>query len=233
MPLNRQTVLIVSSDPAFARELARNWPGDGAPPEFTVLAQGLFSDIGGGQYDLVIADGSTPETRAIVEPLLVSAGKPAILIHSDSAAFFRYEGSILALRRDASGNRETGEKNWSLTAGVVGREILRRLASEARQHNAETKCAAVEAEALLGRYMIEMRHNVNNALTSVLGNAELLTLEPGLPAHVVAQADTVRNMALRLHEVFQRFSSIEKELSVAARESSKKPPQAHAAASGR
>jgi hypothetical protein len=69
--------------------------------------------------------------------------------------------------------------------------------------------------------MVEMYHTVNNALTSVLGNAELLLLEPGLPAPVLAQADTIRNMALRLHEVFQRFSSIEKELNVVARESGK------------
>ena len=233
MPVNRQTVLIVSSDAGFARELAANWPDTSNPPEFTVLAEGLFRDIGGGQYDLVIADGSTQESLATLKPVLVSTGKPAILIHTDSAsAFSRCEGSTIELRRDRSSNPETTGKNWSLIAGIVGREILRRLASEARQHNAETKCAAVEAEALLGRYMIEMRHNVNNALTSVLGNAELLTLEPGLPAHVVAQADTVRNMALRLHEVFRRFSSIEKELSVAARESSKKP-QAHIAVSGR
>lgn len=230
---NRQTVLIVSSDPAFARELATNWPTGGRPPEFTVLAEGLFSDIAGGQYDLAIADGSRQESLATIKPLLVSAGKPAILIHGDStAALSRYEGSIIEVRRDLSRNAETSEGHWSLIAGVVGREILRRLASEARQRNAETKCAAAEAEAVLGRYMIEMRHNVNNALTSVLGNAELLMLEPGLPANVVTQADTVRNMALRLHEVFQRFSSIEKELSVAARESSKKP-QAHAAVSAR
>jgi len=231
--MNRQTVLIVSGDPAFARELATNWSGEGYPPEFTVLAEGLFGDISGGQYDLVIADGSTQVSYATLKPLLVSAGKPAILIHSDpTVAFSRSEASIIELRRDPS-TLETAEKNWLLTAVVVAREILRRLASEARQHNAETKCAAVEAEAVLGRYMIEMRHTVNNALTSVLGNAELLMLEPGLPAHTVAQADTVRNMALRLHEVFQRFSSIEKELSVAARESSKTRPRAQAAASGR
>ena len=64
--------------------------------------------------------------------------------------------------------------------------------------------------------MAEMRHNINNALTSILGNADLELLEPGLPANVIAQADTIRNMALRLHEIFQRFSSIEKELAVAA-----------------
>jgi hypothetical protein len=233
MPVNRQTVLIVSSDPAFARELAANWPVGGTPPDFTVLAEGLFSDIAGGQYDLVVADGSMQESLAKLKPLLGSAGKPAILIHGDPAVTFsQYEGSIIEVRRGPSTDLKAIENHWSVIAGVIGREILRRLASEARQHNAETKCAAVEAEAVLGRYMIEMRHNVNNALTSVLGNAELLTMEPGLPAHVVAQADTVRNMALRLHEVFQRFFSIEKELSVAARESSKKA-QTQAAAGSR
>jgi hypothetical protein len=73
-----------------------------------------------------------------------------------------------------------------------------------------------------------MRTNINNALTTVLGNAELLALEPGLPAKVQAQADTIRNMALRLHEIFRRFYSIEKELKVEAREAGKKA--AHASA---
>ncbi|MGA7970584.1 MAG: hypothetical protein WB983_18270, partial [Terriglobales bacterium] len=106
---------------------------------------------------------------------------------------------------------------WPVMAGLLGREILRRLQAEARARDAEAICVAAQAEATLGRYIAEMRHNVNNALTSVLGNAELLTLEPGLPAQVFSQAETILNMALRLHEVFRRFSSLEEELSVAAR----------------
>jgi len=80
--------------------------------------------------------------------------------------------------------------------------------------------------------MVEMHSSINNALTSVLGNAELLKLEPGLPASALAQADTIHNMALRLHEVFQRFSSLEKELSVAARETGKRSALARSAAMG-
>jgi signal transduction histidine kinase len=133
-------------------------------------------------------------------------------------------GSILELSREP--------QSWAVMAGLLGREILRRTQAESRAHEAEKVRAAAEADATLGRYMTEMRHNVNNALTAILGNAELLLLEPGLPANVLAQADTVRNMALRLHEVFQRFSSIEKELTVAARESGKKVVQSRAAASG-
>jgi hypothetical protein len=109
-----------------------------------------------------------------------------------------------------------------LVAGLIGGEILRRRQAESRAAEAEKICAAAQAEATLGRYMVEMRTNVNNALTTVLGNAELLVHEPGLPATMAAQADALRNMALRLHEVFQRFSSLEKELVVVARESGKK-----------
>jgi hypothetical protein len=113
-------------------------------------------------------------------------------------------------------------------AGLLGREILRRLQAESRAREAARASATAQAQATLGRYMVEMRTSVNNALTTVLGNAELLAHEPGLPAVVQAQADAIRNMALRLHEVFQRFSSIEKELSVAAREPGRETAQAAA-----
>lgn len=228
MPLTRPTVLILSTNPAFARELAAHWPADPNPPEFTVLEEGLFRDLAGCHYDLAIADASSSDSHAEMKQALAAAGKPAILIHCDSSLpFSNTEGTTIELR----GKKEDGL--WPALAGLLGREILRRALAEARARHAETLCAVAQAEATLGRYMVEMRHNVNNALTSVLGNAELLALEPGLPANVLAEADTIRNMALRLHEVFQRFSSIEKELSVVARESGKQTTPARATASGK
>ncbi len=237
MPLNRQTVLILSADPAFARELTAHWFKDSAPPGFTVLDQGIFLDLKGSSYDLAIADASSPELRAVLKQALSSTAKPALLIHGDDACpFVQTEGAVIEIHRGRlpqnsppqDGSSDSGL--WAEIAGLAAREILRRLLAESRQHAAESVCAAAEVEATLGRYMVEMRHNVNNALTSVLGNSELLTIEPGLPRSVVEQADTIHNMALRLHEIFQRFSSIEKELSVAAKELGK----AHAAAaSGR
>jgi hypothetical protein len=68
--------------------------------------------------------------------------------------------------------------------------------------------------------MLDTRHSFNNALTSVLGNAELMLLEPAaLPTHVREQVDTIHSMALRLHEMMQRFSSLEIEMHFADRES--------------
>jgi signal transduction histidine kinase len=67
--------------------------------------------------------------------------------------------------------------------------------------------------------MLEMRHSLNNALTSVLGNSDLLLLEPGsLSAQTRAQIETIRNMTLRIHEIMQRFSSLEKEMNVVAQQ---------------
>ena len=243
MSNNRQTVLILASDPAFSREITAHWPHDSdrhaAGPEFVMLDEGFSRDLQGSHYDLAIADASSVEKKSsgsrhdsknnshndsrikALKESLVAASKPAIIIHSDPLlGFYNLNGAVLELRREPG--------IWPALAGLVGREILRRRHAESRAREAEKLCVAAQTEATLGRYMVEMRTNVNNVLTTVLGNAELLALEPGLSATVLAQADAIRNMALRLHEVFQRFSSIEKELDVAARESSKKNVRAAA-----
>ncbi len=274
--MNRPTVLILASDPAFARKVTAGWPQGGElggnGPEFIVLDETFCSGMAGSDYDLAIADAS-PETKdtrnktdrrqCVAEPgdkilrpegaqhqehaganfperefltherlkqefsngdikrVLASAGKPAIVIDSECTSdVYRLQGQVIVLRREPG--------LWPALAGLIGREILRRSEAESRARDAEKICAAALAEAALGRYMVEMRSNINNALTTVLGNAELLALEPGLPIGAQVQADAIRSMALRLNEVFQRFSSIEKELIVASREPAKKA--AHAAA---
>jgi len=238
MPLSRPTVLILSINASFARELVAHWPADSQSPEFTVLDNGLCRSLDGSCYDLAIADASSRESASMLKPALAATSKPAILIlgdrlHADSASpLSQSDGTIIELHRSGSLSESSSDRQiWASIAGLVGREILCRSFAEARQRDAESACATLKAEATLGRYIVEMRNSVNNALTSILGNAELLALDPGLPANVLEQADTIRNMALRLNEIFQRFSSIEKELSVAARESGK--AQAHACAAGR
>lgn len=230
MSAHRPTVLILSSDPTFARELSAHWPQDAIAPEFTVLEGDLFHDLIGSEYDLAIAEATSAKAYSALQQALSTARKPAILVGSAGASSSHtrcHESAVVELYR---GESNLQEESWAPVAGLLGREILRRLRADARARQAEGELATAQAEATLGRFMVEMRHNMNNALTSVLGNAELLTLEPGLPSNVIAQADTIRNMALRMHEIFQRFSSIEKELSVVAKESDKKPLARAAAA---
>jgi hypothetical protein len=219
------TVLILSSDGAFSRELTECWPGGGQTPEFVLLDESLSSELRRDTYDLAIADAVDPKKRANLMQALVAVGKPAIVIHTDPAGeSCTGKGPILEMRRSPD--------LWPALPALLGREILRRLQSDARACESDRQLVVAQSEATLGRYMAGMYSTVNNALTCVMGNAELLLLEPGLPATVLAQADTIRNMALRLHEVWQRFSSIEKELCVAARESGKSANWARGAAIG-
>jgi len=95
----------------------------------------------------------------------------------------------------------------------VAGESLRRAEALKLAQQAEYKAAKNANQAVLGRYMIDMRHSLNNAMTSLLGNAELLLLEPGeLSAQSLAQIKTIHTMALRINEVMQRFSSLASEM---------------------
>ena len=105
------------------------------------------------------------------------------------------------------------QEGWLDALVLVSTEILRHGQTLARAHRAEQAVKSLERQAALGRYMLDVRHTLNNALTSVLGNSELLLLEPGsLSVASRSQIETIRNMAVRMHEILHRFSSIEKEL---------------------
>jgi hypothetical protein len=262
MSMNRPTVLIISSDPAFSREITAKWPRGCAPyletPEFIMLDACPSKNFSEADYDLAILDASTREnfgktnngsasgnrrsgkieknvargksknSQAQNQPhtpdalkicnqktdqlkmLLAAAGKPAIVVNAISMVdLYAIRANLIDLRREPS--------IWPVITGLLGREILRRRQAEFRSQSSEQTSSGAHADATLGRFMLEMRTNVNNALTTMLGNAELLTHESGLSAEVRAQADTIWDMALRLHEIFQRFSSLEKELAISTR----------------
>jgi signal transduction histidine kinase len=79
--------------------------------------------------------------------------------------------------------------------------------------------------------MLDARHNLNNALTSILGNSDLILLDPSaLPAAQRSQVETIRNMAMRLHEIMRRFSSLQKEMQLVEQQGKKKPAGKSAAA---
>jgi signal transduction histidine kinase len=53
-----------------------------------------------------------------------------------------------------------------------------------------------------------LRHEVNNPLTGILGNAEmLLARRDGLPASAIERLETIAQLAVRLRETVRRLSS--------------------------
>ncbi len=211
-------VLIISEDPKFCCALLSRWRAERNVPELTVLNGVVWNGSGPGPYDLAIvgpfvaspsgsgADVAPEGTQEIRTVAALEAG-PVIFAHPNPAvlqAVKHAEPRAILLRM---------QEEWTESLLVFAGEVLRRVEATARARHAEQVASQVLRQATLGRYMLEMRHGVNNALTSVLGNAELLLLEPGtLSPDVREQIATIQNMALRMHDVMQRFSAIESEM---------------------
>ena len=209
--MNQPTVVIVSDDPEFCSAISSRWQQGRGTPAFTQVGGDLCSGLATEAFDLAIVG----DVRAGLQPKVLEAleqsGKPVVLVHDETAANLAEANPRLVLlqKQDA----------WVEMLILLAAEILRRSDALARLRRAELANTVLERQAALGRYVIEMRHNLNNALTSILGNAELLLLEPNLPTvKPQSQLETIRNMALRMNEILQRFSSLEKELNVAARQ---------------
>jgi len=208
--MEQPTALIISDDAEFSRLITSRWQSERSVPGFTLMSSDVRLGFDPDNFQLAIAGRIRPQALSAVLEALDAAGKRVLFVSEDAATLEtvrdRWPG-IVALRQ---------QENWLDTLILVGSEALHRMKAEAHAMRAERINALLEHEATLGRYMLEMRHTLNNMLTAMLGNSELLLLEPGsLSSEARSQIETIRNMALRIHEILRRFSSLEKELSVA------------------
>ena len=205
--MDQASVLIISDDPEFSRVITSRWQGERSVPGFTLMRSDVGLSFDPENFQLAIAGRIQPEALSVVLEAMDAAGKRVVFVSEDAPTLKTVRDrwpKILALRP---------QEGWLDTLMLVAGEALHRARAEARARRSEIAKASLERQATLGRYMLEMRHTFNNALTSVLGNSELLLLEPGsLSAEARAQIATIRNMSLRMHEILQRFSSLEKEL---------------------
>ncbi|HYL64395.1 MAG TPA: hypothetical protein VE077_17415 [Candidatus Methylomirabilis sp.] len=205
--MRNANVLILTDEPEFARLLTTCWQAERQTPGITVLSSELWKRHEGSPHDLVVVgpvlDGKLPELLRSLEP----AAAAILCVPADSREFgqlrSRYPRLVhIPLRED-----------WAQTLLLVADESLRRAEAQRIAKQAERRAAKNELQATLGRYMLDMKHSVNNALTSMLGNAELLLLEPGqLSSQSLAQIKTIHSMALRINEIMQRFSSLASEM---------------------
>jgi hypothetical protein len=201
------SVLIVADDPDFTRTITSRWQTELHVPTFTLMTGDLCPGIHPQVFDLAIVGGVRAGVLPSVLTILEAVGKPVIFAAPSSQAAATVQDShkhTLVLRQ---------HEGWQDALILVASEGLRACEALVRAERAERWAASCEVHAMLGRYMLEMRDTLNDALTSMLGNSELLLAEPGsLSATSREQLDTVRNMAIRMNEIFQRFSSLETEL---------------------
>ena len=216
--MEQPTVLIITDEAEFARSITCRWQSERSLPAFILMSSNVQLGFDPETFDLAIVGSIRPAALSVVLEALDAAGKRVLFVSPDLAVLEKIRDcwpAMLALRR---------QENWLDTLILVGAEALHRVRAEASAMEAEKTSALLEQQATLGRYMLEMRHTLNNTLTAMLGNSELLLLEPGLlSAEARSQIETIRHMALRIHEVLRRFSSLEKELMVLDREAGRKP----------
>ena len=212
--MSRASVLIVSDDMEFARTLRARWQAERYVPGITIVTSDLWHATSTTGYDLSIIGPTREQKRA---PILASASATS----SSAAVCLADEKDIPTLHAEYPHLLLVPmQDGWPGTLILVSVEALRRVDAVARAQQAEKQALGSQSHATLGRYMLEMRPSVNNALTSVLGNADLLLLEPGrVPSDCRDQIQAIHTMALRLHEIMQRFSSLAAEMRLGEKES--------------
>ena len=204
--MRHASVVILTDETEFARLLTACWQAERQAPAVTVLTSDLWQQNAPSR-DLVVLgpvhDGKLTNVLRSLDP----STAVILCVPADSKEFgplrAKYPRLVhVPLRED-----------WAQTLLLVAGESLRRVEAMRLARQAERAAAKNENHATLGRYILEMNHSVNNALTSMLGNAELLLLEPGqLSSQSLAQIKTILSMALRINEVMQRFSSLASEM---------------------
>lgn len=213
--MNASNVLIIADEPEFAKNLMARWHAERAEPAFTLMSSDLWNGSNDdAQYEVAIVG---PVRSGRLTPILKSLDtpvRPTICVLDDAAQFRSIREQhprVLALR---------SIEGWLDAAVAIITEAIRRVDAQARVRKAEQSAAQNQRNATLGKYMLDMRHNLNNALTSVLGNAELLMMQPEiLPTQIKDQLETIHSMSMRMHEIMQRFSSLETEMNFAERQS--------------
>lgn len=208
--MNRPTVVIVTDEPEFSAALTRRWLTERIVPSFTLAESTCSSEFRRGQFDLAIVGGVGPQLLSPILDLLKVSRKP--LIHVSR--------STNCSQREVISVPEVQE--WPDLVITLATQIFGRARAEEEISLLARKNAQLERQAALGRYMLDVRHNLNNALTSILGNSDLLLLDASpLELAQRTQIETIHNTAMRLNEIMQRFSSLQKEMQLVEQQSKK------------
>jgi signal transduction histidine kinase len=208
--LQPSTVLLISEDPDFSGTVPARWQAEARIPAFTVMTGDLCQSFDPQIFELAIVGRlSSDDILGRVLRSIAPAGKPMIFVAGPGLDESRLPAQAIVIRE---------QEGWMDTLVLVASQILQRCEAVRHARLVTEVHASAEREATLGRYMLERRHTVNNALTSVMGNAELLLLRAELlTPEARLQVETIRNMSLRIHETMQRFSSLEKEQNAVAK----------------
>lgn len=211
---NSHVVLIIADDASFPRDVLGRWQTERIVPAFTVMSTELFQGEVVGDFDVAIIGPVRAGRLASILNSMDTGSHPVVCVLPTASQLqsVRTEHPRPLLIQQYEG--------WLDTLVLVVSECLKRVDLLTRVRKAEQAAAVNARNAALGRYMLDNRHGFNNLLTTMLGNSELLLMEGhNLGDTARDQVETIHKMALHMHEIMQRFSSIAVEMQVAEKPS--------------
>ena len=215
--MDRPTVVVISDEPEFSTAITRRWLAERNVPSFTLAESASANSFRDAQFDLALVGGVAPDQLGTVSEALHASRKSVIHVTRFASSAFRNAISVPEIQE------------WPDLVVTLASQIFDRIRAEQESGRLSEKNIQVEHQAALGRYVLDVRHNLNNALTSILGNSELMLLDAAdLQSAQRAQLETIRNMAMRLNEIMQRFSSLQKEMQLIQQQGNKQSKAAAA-----
>jgi len=202
-----RNVLIVADEPEFGRQLTARWQTEPRVPALTQVSSDLWNPTNAHGYDLVILGPLAAHRRSGILQSFGPAGVDALAVVENEREAAEApppnSGCVTIVRHG----------DWASVVVLLAGQMVRRIAAQGRAEAAENVARVLHRRAALGRYMLEMRPDMNDALTSAIGNADLLLLDStGLDGEALDHVRTLHRMVLRLNEMVQRFSSLACEL---------------------
>ena len=169
--MDRPTILIVSDDPTFSSAVTTRWQKERVAPAFVMMGGELCLDLRSDTFDMAIIGVVNPGILEKVLHALEATGNPAILVSE------RMVEPGQRLHEKLRIIQKTTSEGWLDILMQLAPEVLSRRNAQLLCRQLQHTCSSLQHQAELGNYIIGVRHSLNNALTSILGNSELLLLD--------------------------------------------------------
>lgn len=226
-------ILLVTADAAFARRIISRLTGNGHAFQLPIavsLAQARaqlhsLAEDAGAEPCAILFDESAAEESEWAAGVYELARAAHLVVVSDAARLdvLLRPAALSGPEAEFPGGYAREDLPTLLAAGVVdwlpktdasvelAVALLKRIAGRATERSRESRPvrvpAVVQFEGETRDFSEVLRHEVNNPLTGILGNAELLLARRGrLPEAVVARLETIAALAVRLRETIRRLS---------------------------
>ena len=198
----QQSILVVCADSKLTRRYFDEMEQTGQPYHLLLAISPSEARLGFHRFApaVILLDVSAAEPRSSETSL-------------ESVVAMLTEGAAVVV---VAAPEQRGELAFLISSGVVdfvprtgdfvGMAVCL-IEKRARQALREPGVAVFQGGAPSEEFGEMLRHEVNNPLTGILGNAELLLARRDrLPAAAVARVETIADLAVRLREIVRRLS---------------------------